>query len=154
MTQYLSAELKSHSQSVALEFAGLCNYSGSCTVVGSRTCAAAYFLPAVAVYATVFNDPHGRCHRTRLHALRRAVFNIRSNTLNGDDDNETAEKKKVNSVQELGYQDLHEIRPLYQQGRAALLPRVAHQYLSVLSHTNIEIKIRHLMMVLSALPRH
>lgn len=35
------------------------------------------FIPAVAVLCYgFFNDSHGRYHRTRLHALRRAVFNI------------------------------------------------------------------------------
>ena len=34
------------------------------------------FMPTVAVLCYGFNDPHGRYHRTRLHALRRAVFNI------------------------------------------------------------------------------
>ena len=45
-------------------------------------------------------------------------------------------------------QDFYEIRDYHEQGRA-LFYLVSPTNISVLSHINIEIKIRHLMMVLS-----
>ena len=71
--------------------------------------------------------------------------------MNGDDENETAEKKKGRSVQELIGVRTFTKYGLFTNKGELLLPCVAHQYLGAL-HTNIEIKIRHLMMILSALP--
>ena len=58
-----------------------------------------------------------------------------SNTLNGDDNNETAEKeKRPFGAGAYRRPHLYEIRTFYQQGRAALLPCVAHQYLGAVPH--------------------
>ncbi len=71
---------------------------------------------------------------------------------NGDDDNETAEKEKGRSVQELlGIKTFTKYDLTTTKGEL-LFYLVSPTNISVLSHTNIEIKIRHLMMVLSALP--
>ena len=65
---------------------------------------------------------------------------------------EKRQKKKGRSTQELiGGQELYEIRPGNPERRAVVY-LVGPTNISVLSRVNIEIKIRHLMMVLSAIP--
>ncbi len=72
--------------------------------------------------------------------------------MSGGEHIEQAEKEKGTVGAGDGrYQDLHQIRLLTGKGEL-LFYTVAPTNISVLSYTNIEIKIRHLMMVLSSLP--
>ena len=111
------------------------------------------FMPAVAVLCYGFNDPHGRYHGAGFYEICRAVLYIHTTVLRMEMMTMKQQKKKKGR----SVQDLLGIRTFTKYGLSTnkgelLFYLVSPTNISVLSHTNIEIKIRHLMMVLSALP--